>query len=161
MYSFNSTQATQATQAAQATQAIPIATNNNNNISNLNYSLSQLPQLPQSQIQKSDLINSFLQYIYISLSSYPPPNIVTVKFNSSENININTICKSIATKLNIPVVDIIFGCTRYSNSNSTTTYANLILTDEDIKKLIENDIIPFIKPDYSTIVTTTTAITVN
>jgi hypothetical protein len=128
------------------------------------------PTLPNynssNQISKLELINSFLQYIYISLRSYPPPDIVTIKFNSSENININTICKAIANKLNIPVLDVIFGCTRYSDSkfegiitsksalpsSTAPTCANLILTDKDIEKLIENNIIPFIKPDYSTII---------
>lgn len=154
MYSFNSSQASQASQASSElftksfsapnsaspltsiTTSIAVA---NNNITTKNVN------------SKSDLINSFLQYIYISLRSYPPPNIITVKVNSSENINVHTICKSISNKLNIPVVDVIFGCTRYSDSTAAN-YANLILTDEDIEKLIENNIIPFIKPDYSTII---------
>ena len=139
MYSFNSSQASQASQASPELFTTSITTSNNNNNTTKNVN------------SKSDLINSFLQYIYISLRSYPPPNIITVKVNSSENINVHTICKSISNKLNIPIVDVIFGCTRYSDS-AAANYANLILTDEDIEKLIENNIIPFVKPDYSTII---------
>ena len=90
-------------------------------------------------------LNSLLQYIYISLRSYPPPDIIIMKCETDARILPNKLYKSISVKLNQEIMKIILSINKYSNEKP-----NLILNYEDIEKLYSHNILPKIKVDYST-----------
>ena len=97
----------------------------------------------------STILNSFLQYMYITLREYPPPENVVVKCDvKNKRMYANKLFKSISTKLGLPTLDTILLCTK----NSQTQFQNsfLTLTCEDIEKLENLGIIPRVKIDYST-----------
>lgn len=94
-------------------------------------------------------LNSLLQYIYISLRSYPPPDIVIIKCETDVRILPNKLYKSISVKLNQEIMKIIFAISKYS-LNENINKPNLILSYEDIEKLYSMNILPKIKIDYST-----------
>ena len=108
------------------------------NQSNQNKSIFNNPEL-----------NSLLQYIYISLRSYPPPDIVIMKCETDVRILPNKLCKSISVKLNQEIMKIIFAISKHS-LNENINKPNLILSYEDIEKLYSMNILPRIKIDYST-----------
>ena len=95
------------------------------------------------------LLNSLLQYIYISLRSYPPPDIIIMKCETDVRILPNKLYKSISVKLNQEIMKIILAINKYSLQENTDK-PNLILSYEDIEKLYSLNILPKIKIDYST-----------
>ena len=97
------------------------------------------------------LLNSLLQYIYISLRSYPPPDIIIMKCETDVRILPNKLYKSISVKLNQEIMKIILAINKYSlQENEIENKPNLILSYEDIEKLYSLNILPKIKIDYST-----------
>jgi hypothetical protein len=95
-------------------------------------------------------LNSLLQYIYISLRSYPPPDTVIIKCETDVRILPNKLYKSISVKLNQEIMKIIFAISKHL-LNENINKPNLILSYEDIEKLYSMNILPKIKIDYSTI----------
>jgi len=101
-----------------------------------------------NQTSNLDKLNSILQYIYVSLIKYPPPDVIILKFKT---IGYDSkFWKSISQALNISTPELMMAYNLmfrepYSN-------ANLILSAHDLNKLYSNDIIPDIKIDTSTFI---------
>ena len=124
------------------TSTIPASTNSTN---------STIPNtastIPTSNNLINNQVNELLQYLYITLRSYPPPKIVVLNFDTSIMNYINIFYKSLSTKLNMSTVNLVMLLNRFANSEP-----NLILYKKDIVKLYSRNIIPKIKTDYSTTV---------
>ena len=125
-----------------------IKNNENKNNENENIQDNQNIQNKFNTFNNPEL-NSLLQYIYISLRSYPPPDIVIIKCELDVRILPNKLYKSISVKLNQEIMKIIFAIGKYS-LNENINKPNLLLSYEDIEKLYSMNILPKIKIDYST-----------
>ena len=91
-------------------------------------------------------LNDLLQYIYITLRSYPAPNIIIMKCEADSRILPCKLVKALSVKLNQDTMEIILALNKL---NSETP--NLILSYNDIDKLFNKyHILPIQKLDYST-----------
>ena len=90
-------------------------------------------------------LNDLLQYIYITLRSYPAPNIIIMKCEADSRIVLCKLYKSLSVKLNQDTPQIILALNKLSNETP-----NLILSYKDIEKLYSYGILTIQKLDYST-----------
>ena len=90
-------------------------------------------------------LNNVLQYIYVTLREYPPPEVISYKIDSIDHELTGRFDRSIAGLLHIPNSEYILKFKPQLNSNP-----NLIINNDDIKWLFDHDIIP--AHDHSTYV---------
>ena len=120
-------------------------TQNMNPSSQLSQNMNQLPTFSKIGRETSKL-NDLLQYIYITLRSYPAPNIIIMKCEADSRILPCKLYKALSVKLNQDTMEIIPALNKLSNETP-----NLILNYNDIDKLFNKyGILPIQKLDYST-----------
>ena len=95
-------------------------------------------------IPLNEKLNELLQYIYVSLRSYPPEKVIVVEFPNTERYT-GRFWFSIAKMLNMNTCDLMLSVSILSKEKP-----NLKLTQSDILQLYSQGIIPDVQVDVST-----------
>ena len=89
-----------------------------------------------------------LKYLYIVNVSYPPPQLVILKFDKSvnkEHYLIGKFYRACAKLINMSTADILY------KLNYNDFEPNLILNAKQIKFMFDNDLLPDIKVDTTVV----------